>query len=312
MYFVGVDIGGTGVQAGVVDEFGKILFRKECVTNVESGFESVMDDINNLVRALLKENNLNIEEIQSIGFGVPSFINKKGLVTCVNLGWYEVNFIEALENRFPEVKVYAENDATVAAVGEAKFGSMKDKDTAVMYTLGTGVGGGIVINGKAFTGAHGMGSEIGHTIIGENYFNCNCGNNGCLESFCSATAIIKYAQKLIQEGRKSIILDMAEGKIENVNAKMVFDAFRENDEVALETINRFKSYLSKAMAGMINTLDPDVISIGGGVSRASDIILDGIEDLIREQILYKKEEFADIVCATLGADAGIIGAAFLN
>ncbi|MGL4913620.1 MAG: ROK family protein [Romboutsia sp.] len=312
MYFVGVDIGGTGVQAGVVNELGEILFRKECITNVDSGFECVMDDINNLVRELLKENNLNIEDIKSIGFGVPSFINKKGLVTCVNLGWYEVNFMEALEKRFPEVKVYAENDATVAAVGEAKFGSMKDKDTAIMYTLGTGVGGGIVINGKAFTGAHGMGSEIGHTIIGENYFNCNCGNNGCLESFCSATAIIKYAQKLIEEGRKSIILDMAHGDIEKVNAKMVFDAFRENDEVALETINRFKSYLSKAMAGMINTLDPDVISIGGGVSRASDIILDGIEGLIREQILYQKEEFANIVCATLGADAGIIGAAFLN
>lgn len=312
MYSIGVDIGGTGVQAGVVNEFGQILFRKECITNVDAGFENVMDDINNLVRELLKENNLNIEDIKSIGFGVPSFINKKGLVTCVNLGWYEVNFIEALEKRFSEIKVHAGNDATVAAVGEAKFGSMKGRDLGVMYTLGTGVGGGIIINGKSFGGAHGMGSEIGHTIIGENYFNCNCGNNGCLESFCSATAIIKHAQKLIEEGRKSIILDMADKNIENINAKMVFDAFRENDEVALETINRFKSYLSKAMASMINTLDPDVISIGGGVSRSSDIILDGIEDLIREQVLYKNEKFADIVCATLGADAGIIGAAFLN
>lgn len=312
MYFVGVDIGGTGVQAGVVDESGKILFRKECVTNVESGFENIMDDISNLVRTLLKENNLNIENIKSIGFGVPSFINKKGLVTAVNLGWHEVNFIEALNKRFPEVKIYAENDATVAAIAESKFGIMRDKDIAVMYTLGTGVGGGIIINGKAITGAHGMGSEIGHAIIGENYFDCNCGNNGCLETFCSATAIIKYAQKLISEGNKSIILDKANGNIEKINAKMVFDAFRENDEVAIQTINRFKSYLAKAMASMINTLDPDVISIGGGVSRASDIILDGIESLIRNHILYKKEEFAQIVSATLGSDAGIIGAAFLS
>lgn len=312
MFFVGVDIGGTGVQAGVVDENGKILFRKECITNVDAGFENVMDDIENLVRELLKENKLSIEDIKSIGFGVPSFINKKGLVTCVNLGWYEVDFVGALNNRFKEVKIYAENDATVAAVAEAKFGSMKDKNIAVMYTLGTGVGGGIIINEKAITGAHGMGSEIGHTIIGENYFNCNCGNNGCLESFCSATAIIKYAQKLISEGSQSTILNMANGNIEEINAKMVFDAFRENDEVAILTINRFKSYLAKAMASMINILDPDVISIGGGVSRASDIILDGIEDLIRNHILYKKEEFAEIVCAILGADAGIIGAAFLS
>ena len=191
MYLVGVDIGGTGVQAGIVNNEGEILFRKECVTRVNDGFETVMDDINNLVRDLLSENNLDINEIKSIGFGVPSFINKRGLVTCVNLGWKEVYFIEAIKNRFPEVSVYAENDATVAAIAEAKFGSMKDKDVAVMYTLGTGVGGGIIINERPFTGTHGMASEIGHSIIGENYYNCNCGANGCLETFCSATAIIK-------------------------------------------------------------------------------------------------------------------------
>ncbi len=311
MYFVGVDIGGTGIQAGLVDKDGNILFRKECITDVDSGFEKVMDDINELVRNLLKENNIECSEIESIGFGVPSFINRKGLVTCVNLGWHEVKFMDALRKRFKEFNIKAENDATVAALGEAKFGSMKGSNTAVMYTLGTGVGGGIIINQKAFVGAHGMGSEIGHAIIGENYFDCNCGNNGCLETFCSASAIIKYAQKLIEEGHNSKILEFAKGNIDNINAKMVFDAYRENDEVAVKTITRFKIYLSKAMATMINTLDPEVISIGGGVSRASDIILDGIEDLIKDHILYKNEKFADIVCATLGADAGIIGAAFL-
>ena len=189
---------------------------------------------------------------------------------------------------------------------------MKDKDVAVMYTLGTNRYTYRIINERPFTGTHGMASEIGHSIIGENYYNCNCGANGCLETFCSATAIIKYAQKLIQEGNESIILDMADRNIESINAKMVFDAFRENDAVAVETINRFKNYLAKAMASMINTLDPDIISIGGGVSRASDVILHDIKDLVRENVLYKNEEFADIVCANLGADAGIIGAAFLQ
>ena len=288
MYFVGVDIGGTGIQAGLVNEEGNTLFRKECVTDVENGFEKVMDDINNLVRSLLEENNIKPNQIKSIGFGVPSFINSKGLVTCVNLGWNEVNFIDALKNRFKEFEVKAENDATVAALGEAKFGSMKGANIAVMYTLGTGVGGGIIINQKAFTGAHGMGSEIGHSIIGENYFDCNCGNNGCLETFCSATAIIKYAQKLINEGNNSKILNFADGDINNINAKMVFDAYRENDEVAIKVISRFKKYLAKAIASMINTLDPEVISIGGGVSRANDIILSEIEDLIKEHILYDR------------------------
>lgn len=312
MYFIGVDIGGTGIQAGVVNQDGKILFRKECSTDIKNGFEKIMNDINTLVRELLYENKIDIDEIESIGFGVPSFINKRGIVTCVNLGWSEVEFMDALRERFPEVSVYAENDATVAALGEAILGSMKGSKVGVLYTLGTGVGGGIIINGKVFTGANGMGSEIGHVVIGDNYFDCNCGKNGCLETFCSATAIIKHAQKLIQEGRESVILDMADGKIENIDAKMVFDSYREGDCVAVDTIKRFKLYLSKAMANMINTLDPDIISIGGGVSRASDIILDGLKDSIREQILYKKEDFAKIVCATLGADAGIIGAAFLR
>lgn len=311
MYFVGVDIGGTGIQAGVVDESGKILFRKECKTDIDGGFEKVMDDINTLVRSLLEENNISIENIKSMGFGVPSFINKDGLVSCVNLGWLEVDFISALKRRFPGVKVNAENDATLAALGEAKFGSMKGASVAVMYTLGTGVGGGIIINEKAFTGAHGIGSEIGHAIIGENYFDCNCGNNGCLETFCSATAIIKYAQKLIKEGRKSVILDIVEGDLEQITAKIVFDAYRQGDEVAIKIITRFKMYLAKAMASIINILDPEIISIGGGVSRASDIILDNLEPIIREYVLYRNEEFAKIVCATLGSDAGIIGAAFL-
>lgn len=312
MYFVGVDIGGTGIQAGIVNENGEILFRKECKTNSSNGFENIMNDIEYLVRGLLKENNLDMRDIKSIGFGVPGFINKQGMATAVNLGWEDVNFIESLKNRFNEVDVYAENDATVAALAEAKSGSMKGKNCAVMYTLGTGVGGGIIINGKAFSGAYGMGSELGHVIIGENYFDCNCGNNGCLETFCSATAIIKYAQKLIKEGRASIILDMANGNVEDINAKIVFDAYRKNDEVAVETINRFKLYLSKAIANMIHTLDPDIISLGGGVSGASDIILSGLKELVRDQLVFKNNEFADIVCANLGADAGIIGAAFLS
>lgn len=312
MYYIGVDIGGTGVQAGVVDENGQILFRKECPTDVLSGFEKIMEDINQLVRTMLEENGVQISEVKSIGFGVPSFINKKGQVTCVNLGWKEEDFINTLKSKFPEINVYAENDATVAALAEAKAGSMKGCDVGVMYTLGTGVGGGIIINGKVFNGAHNMGSEIGHVIVDTNYFDCNCGNNGCLETFCSATAIIKYAKKLIEEGNDSKILELANNNIENINAKNVFDAYRLNDKVAIENINRFKEYLAKAIAGMINTLDPEVISLGGGVSRAGDIILDGLDELVRKYIIYKNEDFADIVIATLGADAGIVGAAFLS
>src|SRR5699024_8917028 len=144
----------------------------------------------------------------------------------------------------------------------------------VMITLGTGVGGGIVIDNKLIVGSNGVGAEIGHTMIASNFYDCNCGNNGCFETFCSATAIIKYTQKLLNEGRESIIMDMCKKNIDNITAKMVFDAYRENDSVAKEIINRFKKYLAIGIGNIVNFIDPAVISIGGGVSNASDIILD--------------------------------------
>lgn len=312
MYYIGVDIGGTGIQAGVVNEDGKILFTKECKTDVVAGFDKILEDIHKLIHSLLEEHALTMKDICSIGFGVPSFINLKGEVTCVNLGWNQVEFLPRLRGLFHEVKVYAENDATVAAIAEAKFGSMKGKNVAVLLTLGTGVGSGIIINNRPFVGAHGMGSELGHMVIGDNYFQCNCGNNGCFETFCSATAIIKYAQKLLGEGKISILREKCEGNIKNMNAKMVFDAYREGDEVAKAVIIRFKHYLAVGIANIINSIDPHIISLGGGVSRAGDILLGGLEEEVRKHILYKEENFAKLVIAQLGNEAGIIGAAFLR
>ena len=311
MYKIGIDIGGMSIKAGLVDN-GEIIYRLAKESDIQGGLDKLVEDITYLVNELISKNNISIEEIETIGIGFPGVVTNEGAVTCVNLGLKNALIVPKLKENFKNTTVKVGNDANVAALAEYAYGSMKGYDTGVMITLGTGVGGGIVINGKLITGANGVGAEIGHMMIASNYYNCNCVNNGCFETFCSATAIIKYAQKLIQEGNKSIILNMADGNIENINAKMVFDAFRENDAVAVQTINRFKDYLAKAMASMINILDPVVISIGGGVSRASDIILYDIKDLVREYVLYKNEEFADIVCASLGADAGIIGAAFLQ
>lgn len=312
MYLVGIDIGGTGIKAGLVTQQGEIVAKKECVTNSKLGFDRVMLDIKQLVDQLLQDANTTINEVKSIGVGIPSFINQKGEVTCVNLGWHQVSIVEKLHEIFPEVTTFVENDATVAAIAESRFGSMKNNDIAVMLTLGTGVGGGIIINGKAFVGAHGMASEIGHMVIGENYFDCNCGNNGCFETFCSATAIINYAKKLLENDKTSVMYDKCDENLDQMTAKIVFDAYRENDELTHKVIQRFKSYLAIGIAGIINALDPDIIAIGGGVSRAGDIILDGLADQVRQHILYKEEQFAEIVIATLGNDVGIIGAAFLG
>ena len=211
-----------------------------------------------------------------------------------------------------QLQIFAENDATVAGLAESRFGSTKEHDTSVMITLGTGVGGAIIINGKPFSGAHGVGSEIGHMMIGDGWYKCNCGNTGCFETYCSATAIIKYAQKLLSEGEESIILDICKQNISDINAKMIFDAYNQDDEVAKKVIARFKDYLAKGIANIVNTIDPGIIAIGGGVSKSEDIILDGLKEMVRGHLVYKEEEFADIVIATLGNDAGIIGAAILG
>lgn len=312
MNYIGIDIGGTGIKVGIVNESGTILVKKECVTDSKAGFDKVMLDIKKLVIDLLEEANLEMTEIASIGVGIPSFINRRGDVTCVNLGWHNVNIVSKLKEIFPTIPTYVENDATVAAIAESRFGSMKGHPIAVMLTLGTGVGGGIIINGKSFTGAHGMASEIGHMVIGENHFNCNCGNNGCFETFCSATALIKQAQYVLTQNKQTSIYEKCDGNLESITAKMIFDAYRDQDIVAQGIISRFKSYLAIGIAGIINMLDPHIIAIGGGVSQSSDIILDGLEHQIRQHILYKDEQFANIVVATLGNDAGIIGAAFLG
>jgi glucokinase len=187
---------------------------------------------------------------------------------------------------------------------------MKEYDSAVMLTLGTGIGGGIIINDNLITGSHGIGAEIGHMVISNNYYDCNCGNNGCFETFCSAAAVIKYAQKLINEGNKSIILNKS-GKIEDITAKDIFDSFKEGDRVSILVIERFKEYLALGIANIINFIDPEVISIGGGLSNSSDIIFDGLENRIRKYLVFKNEPIAKIVVAKFKNDAGILGASAL-
>lgn len=311
MYRIGVDIGGTGIQAGLVNLEGKIVGQRECITDTKAGFEKIIRDIKELVYDLLNDFKLDEKDIEKLGFGVPSFINQKGEVTCVNLEWREVPLLPTLKIAFQKFTVAVENDATVAAVAEAMIGSMKGYPYAVLLTLGTGLGGGIIMDGKHFVGAHGMGSELGHMVIGENDFECKCGNNGCFETFCSATGIMKYTKKLLEAGEASSIVEACKGDLSRLTAKKVFDAYRTGDEVAIKSIKRFKHYLAIGIANIINSIDPHIIALGGGVSRAGDIILDGLEEEVRKHILYKKENFAKLVIASLGNEAGIVGAAFL-
>lgn len=309
MYTIGIDVGGTSIKAGLVYN-GEIISRISKETNRLGGGAKLIEDIDDIVSRIISENKIIIEDINTIGIGIPGVVNKKNQVTCVNLGIKNEVLAPKIKERFPSTEVKIENDANVAALAESKYGSMKGYNTGVMLTLGTGIGGGIIINGKPFSGAHGIGSEIGHIIISTNDFDCNCGNNGCFETFCSATAIIKYAQKLVDEGRETLILSNINSR-DDITAKSVFDAYKDGDEVAIEVINRFKEYLAIGIANIINFLDPEVISIGGGISNASDIMLDGLELLVRKHVIFSEEDIANIVIAKFKNDAGILGASAL-
>ena len=310
MYKIGIDIGGMSIKAGLVDN-GEIIDRLAKETDIQGGLDKLVEDITYLVNELISQNNIIIEQIETIGIGFPGVVTNEGAVTCVNLGLKNALIVPKLKENFKNTTVKVGNDANVAALAEYAYGSMNGYDTGVMITLGTGVGGGIVVNGKLITGANGVGAEIGHMMIASNYYNCNCGNNGCFETFCSATAIIKYTQKLLEENKESIIRNMCENDIDKVTAKMVFDAYKENDDIAVEVIKRFKKYLAMGLGNIVNFIDPGVISIGGGVSNASDILLDGLCEEVKKHLPYKETPIGDIVIAKFKNDAGILGASAL-
>jgi glucokinase len=317
---VGIDLGGTNIAAGLVNEEGIILDRMNTKTDGERGAKSIIGDMIKLVVDLALRNKINMKDIAIIGIGVPGLVNyEKGIVEqCVNLYWKNVSLrediiklIKGIGDYNSNLKILIENDANAAATGEYLFGSMKNNRNSLLITLGTGIGGGLVLDGKLFRG-RGAALEIGHMVIGENFYNCSCGNNGCFETFASATAIIKYAKKLIVDGEKSIILDKVRGDVNKIDAKIIFECANIEDKVAILSIQRFTKYLAVGVNNIINVLDVDLISIGGGVAAGKDIFMDNLIKEVGKHKLYKNVKLCKIETAALGNDAGIIGAAMLD
>lgn len=311
---IGIDVGGTTIKAGVVSEEGRILFQSAIDTKAGRDYRLIFEDMIKQIEALLTQAGCKHEELKSIGIGIPGLADYKtgNVIYCTNMSWTDVPLGSALQAHFNK-PVYLENDATVAGLAESVMGSTKGFPNSVFLTLGTGIGGGIIINHKTYSGSHSAGSEIGHMIVGENFYECNCGNNGCLETFASATAMIRYAAHRIEkDGIKSSILEKAGGKTENINAKAIFDAAKEGDSLGLETVNRMIKYLAIGIINIMNMLDPDIIAIGGGVSKAGDYLIGLLKQQVGKMLFSCNVQYADIVLAELGNEAGIIGAAFLG
>ena len=313
MVYIGIDVGGTGIQMGVVDAQGKILEKGGIKTRTDLPVEEQIRQMAQCALETLEKSGYTLDDVHSVGLGIPGIADQNtGVVPfCTNLGWYDVPLRDEFR-KYIGKPIFIDNDATVAGLAENVAGVSAGASSSVFLTLGTGVGGGIMINGKPWSGHHGVGSEVGHMILEIDGEPCSCGNKGCLERYCSATAIIRMAREQMHNHPDSLILQMAEGDAEKINAKIVFDAAREGDETAVKIFRRYVRYLGQAIANMCNFLDPEIIALGGGVSKAGAFLLDAVRQEVPKYLLYKTMPHARIEIATLGADAGIIGAAMLG
>ena len=324
MNFIGIDLGATKIKAGIISENGRIIDKITTDTPVGGEVQTIVNSIGMLVDRLLKTDGItaryikDIDEeipgIKGIGIGIPGICNDEGLVYYApNLFWNNVPLGELLKEKI-NIPVFIENDATMAAIGEATCGIAKGISDCVIITLGTGIGGGIIINNNIYSGSHDIGGEIGHMVVGENFYDCNCGNNGCLETFSSASALIKYTKRLLEDTEDNLIYNSRifkkiNGDMDLLDGKLIFDCAKKDDPIAAEAVDRLIKYLAIGIGNIINILDPEMIIIGGGISKAGDYLIDKLSKEVPKTIWLKSMNLTKIVRASLGNDAGIIGSA---
>ena len=303
-YGFGIDLGGTTVKLAYFDENGTMLHKWEIPTNIAEGGSQILPDIAKAVEGYLCENNIPRESIIGLGIGVPGPVDVNGTVNkCVNLGWGRFNISRELE-RLTGFPVQAGNDANVAAMGEFWKGGGQGCRNMVLATLGTGVGGGIVVEGKLLCGSQGAGGEIGHmTINRDETVPCNCGKYGCVEQYCSATGIVRTAK----EHLASNPADSQLRALEEITCKDIFDAGKAGDTLANEILQMYYARLGEFLGNLCCLLNPEVVVLGGGVTKAGQVLLDGVEPYFRKNTFHACDN-AKIVLASLGNDAGAYGA----
>ena len=302
-YGFGVDVGGTTVKMGFFETSGKLLDKWEITTNTDDNGKAVLPDIAKSIDNKLAQEGISKAEIEGIGIGVPGPVRNAGVVlNCVNLGWGIINVAEEL-GRLTGLAVKVGNDANVAALGEMWQGGAKGSKDVIMVTLGTGVGGGIIVDGKIVAGYNGAGGEIGHiTVNNDEIEPCNCGQYGCLEQYTSATGIVRMAKRKLAKTQDETSLR----KYENITAKDIFDEAKAGDAVALLLVDEVGEILGSTLSNIACVVNPEVIVIGGGVSKAGQILIDTIKKHYKETS-FKACRDTRFELASLGNDAGIYG-----
>ena len=313
MYKLGIDLGGTNIVAGVVDENYKIIATAKRKTNCPRPAEEIVADMAAAALEAVENAGLKLQDIEAAGVGSPGSIDPENGMVCTsnNLDFTMVPLAQMLKDK-TGIDFYLENDANAAAYGEFIAGAGKGAKNFIMITLGTGVGGGIIINGKIYSGSDFAGGELGHTVILADGEGCTCGRKGCWEAYASATALIRQTKAKMAECKDSKMWELVNGDINAVSGRTSFDAMRQGDKAGAEVADQYIKYISIGIANNINIFRPEILAIGGGISKEGDNLLVPLREKLKGNIFaYNSKMQTEVVAAKLGNDAGIIGAAYI-
>lgn len=314
MYRLGIDLGGTNIAAGVVDENYTIVGRGRVKTALPRPADEICDSMAEAARLAIADAGLTVEDISKMGIGTPGAVEPtKGIVTYSNnLGFHNLPLCQMMKERIG-VDFYLENDANAAAYGEFLAGAGKGTKDFIAITLGTGVGGGIIIDGKLFSGSNYAGGELGHTVISMDGEPCKCGRKGCFEAYASATALIRQTKAAMETDKDSVMWELVGGNINAVNGRTAWDGWRKGDKTATEVVENYCKYVAEGSVNILNIFQPEKMCIGGGIAGEKDNLIVPVNKLVNERIYTRHTDKSDkVFVAALGNDAGIIGAAFLD
>lgn len=315
MYYLGIDLGGMSIKAGLCDEEGNILVQESCPTVRDEDGDRITKDMADLCLRVLEKGGVRPEDLEYAGIASPGTNDSERgvIVYACTLPFLHYPIAEKLSALTGIKKIYIDNDANAAAKGEATFGAAKGYKDSVFLTLGTGVGGGIIVDGKILSGFNFAGAELGHTVIVHNGKPCTCGRKGCLECYASATALMELTREKMEQYKDSLMWKLCDGKLENVDGRTAFDANRAGDAAAKEVVDTYIGYLACGVTNFINVFQPEVFSIGGGVSNEREGLLEPLKKIVEaEQYSRNSDKKTIIKIAELGNRAGIIGAASLG
>lgn len=314
-YYIGIDLGGTNIAAGLVSEDARLLNCLSIPTKSGRSAEEIVKDMASLAKKAAEEGSVSWEEIEAVGIGVPGTANREtGVVEYANnLGFYDEPIVSMMENELPGKAILFDNDANAAAWGEFVAGGGKGCKSMLAVTLGTGIGGGIILDGKLFHGINYGAGEFGHFTIDRNGIACNCGRKGCFEAYASATALVSQTKAAMEKNPDSLLWQLCKENLDMVEGRTLFDGVRQKDETAFAVLDQYVEYLAAGLVDLINIFQPELILIGGGISKAGDLLLKPLQAIIdREDYARSSKKRTRLAVAALDNDAGIIGAALLE